>query len=100
MESTEHLIRRLTRERDAAVAALESNRQAAAPHALIAADRLLDAFGIPWWITLEATLRVVVSSWALREHPVVGLKAIDSAVADAAALLSRIDAVLPDDARR
>jgi hypothetical protein len=100
MESTEHLISRLTRERDAAVAALGSSRQAAAPHALIAADRLLGTFGIPWWITLEATLRVVVSSWALREHPVVGLRAIDSAVADAAALLSCIDAVLPDDARR
>ncbi|MGJ7483609.1 hypothetical protein ACSFA2_00015 [Variovorax sp. LT2P21] len=99
MESTEHLIGRLTRERDAAVAALESNRRAAAPHALIAADRLLGTFGIPWWITLEATLRVVVSSCALREHPIVGLKAIDSAVADAAALLSRIDAVLPEHAR-
>lgn len=96
MESTEHLISRLTHERDAAVAALERNRQVAAPQALIAADRLLGTFGIPWWITLEASLRSIVSSWALRDHPVVGLRAIESAVTDAAALLKRIDAVLPN----
>lgn len=100
MESTEYLISRLTRERDAAVAALEVHRQNGAPRALVAADRLLGAYGIPWWITLEATLRVVVSSWALREHPIIGLKATTSAMADAAALLSRIDAVLPDDTRQ
>jgi hypothetical protein len=95
MESTEHLISRLTRERDAAVSALETHRHNGAPRALVAADRLLGAYGIPWWITLESTLRVVVSSWALREHPVIGLKATTSAMADAATLLSRIDGLSP-----
>lgn len=100
MESTEYLISRLTRERDAAVDAFEALRQNGAPRALVAADRLLGAYGIPWWITLESTLRVVVSSWALRDHPIIGLKATTSAMADAAALLSRIDAVLPDETRQ
>lgn len=100
MESTEHLISRLTRERDAAVAVLETHRQNFVPRALVAADRLLGAYGIPWWITLESTLRMAVSSWALREHPIIGFRAMTYAMAEAATLLSRIDAVLPDDTRQ
>lgn len=96
MESTEHLISRLTRERDDALVAVEAHRNAGTQRALLAADRMLGTYGIPWWITLEATLRVVVSSWALRDHPIIGIKAAASAIADAETLLERIDRAMPD----
>ena len=96
MESTEHLISRLTRERDEAFAAVEAHRRAGSQRALVAADRMLGAHGIPWWITLEATLRVVVSSWELRDHPMIGSRVTASAIAGAAALLERIDRAMPD----
>jgi hypothetical protein len=96
VETTEQLISRLTLERDAALSALEQHRLAGAPRALVAADRLLGAYGIPWWITLEATLRVVAASWALRTDAVVGSKAMEVAVSDVYTLLAKIDAVLQD----
>lgn len=96
MESTEHLISRLTRERDDALASLDAHRRVGGQRALVAADRLLGAHGIPWWITLEAALRVVVSSWGLRDHPAIGSKAAATAIAHAAALLERIDRAIPD----
>ena len=96
METTEHLISRLAQERDAALSALEANRLAGAPHTLIAADRLVGAYGLPWWITLDSSLRRVAASCALRSHPIVGIKAMELTMADVTKLLARIDDVLPD----
>ena len=95
METTEHLIARLTRERDEAIASAADTRAAEAQRALIAADRLLGAYGLPWWISLESTLRVVASSWALRDHQ-VGPRALENAMGYVQAQLSRIDATLQE----